>query len=180
MHRGYSGYFVEEGFVGRGGVVRSSLEPKEIPLKPLPPLNSEAELVESRSEAFVGDYLTLSEQARVHEAQGPEERSLRANLIWCGKESALKVLRTGLRRDTRSVEVSFPEAPAVEGWQALLVRATEGAEFPGWWRRFGAFVLTVAASAEIDPPRALVDPPGLANAVPAHQWLRSRLPGGQR
>ena len=33
-----------------------------------------------------------------------------ANLIWSAKESGLKVLRTGLRRDTRSVEVVVGEA----------------------------------------------------------------------
>jgi 4'-phosphopantetheinyl transferase len=72
------------------------------------------------------------------------------------------------------VEVSFPDEPRVEGWAALLVRATEGTEFPGWWRRFGAFVLTVAASRSIEPPCPLVEPPGLETAEPAHAWLRRR------
>ena len=56
----------------------------------------------------------------------------------------------------------------------MLVRATEGTEFPGWWKRFGAFVLTVAASGPIEPPRPLVDPPGLETAAPGHAWLRRR------
>ena len=103
-----------------------------------------------------------------------EARELLANLVWCGKESALKVLRTGLRRDTRSVEVSFPDGPRVDGWAPLSVRAFEGTVFPGWWQRFGAFVLTVAATEPFAPPRPLVDPPGLATAVPAHSWLRER------
>ena len=97
-----------------------------------------------------------------------------ANLVWCGKESALKVLRTGLRRDTRSVEVSFPDGPKVDGWAPMSVRAVEGTVFPGWWQRFGAFVLTVAATEPFAPPRPLVDPPGLATAVPAHSWLPER------
>ena len=94
--------------------------------------------------------------------------------MWCGKESALKVLRTGLRRDTRSVEVSFPEGGAVDGWAPMSVRAVEGTVFPGWWQRFGAFVLTVAATEPFAPPRPLLDPPGLATAAPAHSWLSGR------
>ncbi len=141
-------------------------------------LGVDLELVEPRSDAFVTDFLTPSEQRLVGEAADPEEHGLRANLIWCGKESALKVLRTGLRRDTRSVEVSFPEARSVDGWTAMLVRASEGTEFPGWWKRFGAFVLTVAASAPVEPPRPLAEPPGLETAVPAHRWMKPGSPGG--
>ncbi len=137
---------------------------------PGPALGCDLELVEPRSERFVADYLTAAEQALVAAAPEGEARHLQANLIWCGKESALKVLRTGLRRDTRSVEVSFPPGPPVGGWQALSVRAVEGATFPGWWQCFGAFVLTVAATAPFPPPVSLVDPPGLASATPAHGW----------
>ena len=137
-------------------------------------LGCDLELVEPRSDAFVGDYLTPTEQRLV--AAAGRERDLLANLIWCGKESALKVLRTGLRRDTRSVEVSFPEGGAVDGWAPMSVRAVEGTVFPGWWQRFGAFVLTLAATEPFDPPRPLLDPPGLATAAPAHSWLSGRPP----
>ena len=143
-------------------------------------LGCDLELVEPRSESFVADYLTASEQAIVTRAPTPEERDLRANLIWCGKESALKVLRTGLRRDTRSVEVSFPDNPPVDGWAPMAVRAVEGANFSAWWRRYGDFLLTVAASRPIEPPRSLVDPPGLATAVPSHVWLRRSFSGDAR
>lgn len=133
-------------------------------------LGCDLELVEPRSDAFVADYLTPSEQAFVG-AKGAE-RDLAANLVWCGKESALKVLRTGLRRDTRSVEVSFPGAPAVDGWAPMSVRTVEGPVFPGWWQRFGSFVLTLAATAPFDPPRPLASPPGLATAKPDESWRR--------
>jgi 4'-phosphopantetheinyl transferase len=132
-------------------------------------LGCDLELVEPRSEPFVLDYLTRSEQELVLAADG-EARALLANLVWCGKEAALKVLRTGLRRDTRSVEVSFPSEPAVAGWQPLQVRAVEGTTFPGWWQRFGHFVLTVAAARPFEPPSPLVQPPGLASAEPAESW----------
>ena len=64
------------------------------------------ELVEPRSALFVRDYFTAAERERVAAAPAREHDEL-ANLIWCAKESALKVLRTGLRRDTRSVEVEL-------------------------------------------------------------------------
>ena len=131
-------------------------------------LGCDLELVEPRSDAFVGDFLTPAEQGLV--AAAGAERDLVANLVWCGKESALKVLRTGLRRDTRSVEVSFPEGGTVDGWAPMSVRAVEGTVFPGWWQRFGAFVLTVAATEPFAPPRPLVDPPGLATALPGESW----------
>ena len=137
-------------------------------------LGCDLEIVEPRSDAFVADFLTPAEQRLVASAGDGEARDLVANLVWCGKESALKVLRTGLRRDTRSVEVSFQDGPRVDGWAPLSVRAFEGTVFPGWWQRFGAFVLTVAATEPFAPPRPLVDPPGLATAVPAHAWLSER------
>jgi 4'-phosphopantetheinyl transferase len=143
-------------------------------------LGVDLELVEPRSDAFVADYMTGAEQRFVGESPDREEHGLRANLIWCGKESALKVLRTGLRRDTRSVEVSFPDTPRVEGWSAMSVRAVEDVEYPGWWRRYGDFLLTVAATEAFSPPRPLVDPPRLATAVPAHAWLGRSSTGGEQ
>lgn len=141
---------------------------------PATALGCDLELVEPRSNAFVADFLTAAEQGLVAVAGAGEARDLLANLVWCGKESALKVLRTGLRRDTRSVEVSFPEGGAVDGWAPMSVRAVEGTIFPGWWQRFGAFVLTLAATEPFGPPRPLLDPPGLATAAPAHSWLSGR------
>jgi 4'-phosphopantetheinyl transferase len=135
-------------------------------------LGCDLELVEPRSDAFLADFLTPAEQRLVAEAGA--ERDLVANLVWCGKESALKVLRTGLRRDTRSVEVSFPEGDRRDGWAPMSVRAAEGAIFPGWWQRFGAFVLTVAAAEPFAPPRPLADPPGLATALPSDSWRAPR------
>lgn len=133
-------------------------------------LGCDLELVEPRSDAFVADYLTPSEQAFV--AAAGAGRDLAANLVWCGKESALKVLRTGLRRDTRSVEASFPAGALVDGWAPMSVRTVEGPVFPGWWQRFGAFVLTLAATAPFGPPRPLASPPGLATARPDESWRR--------
>ena len=129
-------------------------------------LGCDLELVEPRSDAFVSDYLTPAEQALVRSAATDDGRALLANLVWCGKESSLKVLRTGLRRDTRSVEVSLPAGAPVDGWQPLAVATAEGDVHHGWWQRFGSFVLTVAATEPFAPPLPLVDPPSLATAPP--------------
>lgn len=126
------------------------------------------EIVEERSAEFVADWFTPHERRLVHRAG--EHRNVVANLVWSAKESALKVLQTGLRRDTRTVEVRL-DGDLVAGWRALTVRSTEGGEFPGWWCRHGEFLLTVAADAELPPPAALREPTPLAEAVPTDRWL---------
>jgi 4'-phosphopantetheinyl transferase len=134
------------------------------------------ELVEPRSPGFVDDFLTTTEQHLVGSCVAGEERDAVINLIWSAKESALKVLGTGLRRDTRTLEVT-PVAPGGDGWGALTVRAVEGTVFPGWWRREGRFVLTVATRVAVLPPAALGDPAVLALAEPRHSWLERPLHG---
>jgi 4'-phosphopantetheinyl transferase len=129
------------------------------------------ELVEPRSDAFVRDWFTRSEQDVVFGAEAGEARHLLANLVWSAKESALKVLETGLRRDTRSVEVDLMEAVGRERWAHLMVRAEEGAAFPGWWRRYGDFLLTFAADGHTGQPVSLEEPSRLATATPSHSWM---------
>ncbi|GAA3560432.1 hypothetical protein GCM10022419_046340 [Nonomuraea rosea] len=127
------------------------------------------ELVEPRTARFVADYFTSGEQKVI----GADP--LLANLLWSAKESALKVLRTGLRRDTRSVEVSLGCGLPSGGWSRFTVRAAEGRLLYGWWRRFGEFVLTTAADAPIPAPSCMEDPPALASAAPSHTWLARPL-----
>jgi 4'-phosphopantetheinyl transferase len=128
------------------------------------------ELVEPRSPAFMRDFLTAAEQRFVAARAAGDERDAAANVIWSAKESALKLLRTGLRLDTRSVQVTVG-APGRDGWGPLSVRGAEGPPIAGWWRREGAFLLTVATTGPSPQPVAL-DPPGvLATATPRHSWL---------
>ena len=108
------------------------------------------ELVEHRSPAFVADYFTAAEQALAHAAPSEGDWQRVTNLIWSAKESALKVLRTGLRRDTRSVEVTLGDGVG-EDWVPLTVRSAEGSTFSGWWRQYGTFILTVAAAEPAGP-----------------------------
>lgn len=113
-------------------------------------LGCDLEAVEPRSEAFVRDYFTAAEAAWVLAADAAD-RALLANLVWSAKESALKALRTGLRRDTRSVEVELGGDAGSGGWHPMAVRPVEAAEpLGGWWRREGAAIVTLVAA---PPPR---------------------------
>ena len=139
------------------------------PMEPLA-VGCDLELVEPRSPGFVDDFLTTTEQRLVGLCVAGEERDAVVNLIWSAKESALKVLGTGLRRDTRTLDVT-PAPPRGDGWGTLAIRAVEGTVFPGWWRREGRFLVTIATRVAAPPPAALGDPGALAAAVPRHSWL---------
>ncbi len=134
------------------------------------------EIVEPRTDGFVSDFLTADEQARVRALANREAQDAAANLYWSAKEAALKVLRTGLRADTRTVEVLPSQAIRPDGWASLEVRHTpSGRVFPGWWRIDGVFVLTIAADDRSAlaqaPPQVLADSADLTGAEPTHSWL---------
>ncbi len=140
-------------------------------------LGIDLELVEPRSDGFVADYFTAPERERVAAAGSELERDRLANLIWCAKESALKVLGEGLRRDTRDVSV-WLEGDDPDAWQPLRVDESGGARFRGWWRCFGPFVLTLAADAPLAEPASILEPPALLDATPRHSWLEQPLVSG--
>jgi 4'-phosphopantetheinyl transferase len=135
------------------------------------PLGIDLELVEPRSDAFVGDFFTAGEVAGVRGLPAGEARDEAANLIWSAKESALKVLKVGLRADTRDVEVDFSQERRADGWAPLAVTGRDGAAFPGWWRRDGVFLLTLTGRQLAPPPVQLEGGGNLAEAVPLHSWL---------
>jgi 4'-phosphopantetheinyl transferase len=139
------------------------------------PLGIDLELVEPRSAAFVDDFFTARESAAVRDLPAGEARDLVANLIWSAKEAALKVLKVGLRADTRDVDVEIDWLHRPDGWAALTVRHRDGAEFPGWWRRDGAFLLTLARKDPFSPPVPIPGGAALADAVPVHSWLTQPL-----
>jgi|SRR5271167_838861 len=120
-------------------------------------IGCDLEMVEPRSDAFVADYFTVEEQALLARSSASDRNRLLA-LIWSGKESALKALRTGLRLDTRSVIVSPSVASSdVNGWSPLCVRYTGadsigGQVFHGWWQHADNIVRTVVAAPPPDPP----------------------------
>jgi 4'-phosphopantetheinyl transferase len=137
------------------------------------------EIVEPRSDGFVSDFLTPAEQAVVAADPSRDWHDAAANLIWSAKESALKVLRTGLRADTRTVEVVLEDPTGISAgagqWQRLSV-ASGARRFPGWWRRDGVFLLTVvAASGLAESPQELPGSADLTRAQPIHSWVTHPL-----
>jgi 4'-phosphopantetheinyl transferase len=114
------------------------------------------EMIQSHGSQFIDDYLRIEEKGRIAQAPVEQQPFLRI-LVWSAKESALKCLREGLRRDTRSVNVEFSGEGSLE-WNPLAVHCLETSRrFHGWWRREGAYVLTVTAEAHIARPLELVD-----------------------
>jgi 4'-phosphopantetheinyl transferase len=134
-------------------------------------IGCDLELVEPRSEGFVRDWFTPAERTLMARTPAGDDWDMFANVLWSAKESALKVLQTGLRRDTRSVEVQLLDHDGDGKWARFSVVADEGTTFHGWWRRYGSFVLTVAGDAEFAPPLGIEEPPRLATATPSHGWL---------
>ena len=137
-------------------------------------VGADLEIVEKRSEYFVNDYFTLPEQAYIHaqrDAAGQDGWDASANLLWSAKEAALKVLRVGLRADTRSVEVTLDLQARPDGWAALSIAASSGEAFPGWWRRDGVYLLTLAARVPHQPPARLDGGSDLAHGIPTHSWI---------
>ena len=132
------------------------------------------EVVEPRSEGFLTDFLTRAEQDWVSGPAVEDERLGRdaaANLVWSAKEAALKVLRLGLRADTRWVEVAVASEPRSDGWARFTATWHGGRVLPGWWRREGAYLLTVAAADEVQPPVVLPGAADLGRASPVHSWV---------
>lgn len=118
-------------------------------------LGCDAELVQPRDEGLLSDFFLFDEAALVRGAR-VEERAVLANLIWSAKESALKAMREGMRRDTRSVRASLVPDGVEGGWTSLRVRCLESArEFAGWWRLDHDLALTVVADPPSPPPLPL-------------------------
>lgn len=109
-------------------------------------IGCDLEAIETRTQRFVDDFFTESERSALDAAPLPS-RSRHVALIWSAKESALKALRVGLRRDTRNAEVVIDD-PCASGdlWSSFLVAVSpEGRRLVGWWRQIEGHVLTVAS-----------------------------------
>jgi len=108
------------------------------------PVGVDLEHIEPRSAAFVRDYLTDGEQSWVM-ALGDDGVSLGANLIWSAKEAALKALRCGLRRDTRSVEVTVGDD------RLVVYDSATGATLEGFWHIRDEHIVTVVTASLYKP-----------------------------
>lgn len=149
----------------RGGRAVCALSPALSPA-----IGVDLERVEPRSRAFVEDFFTAGEAARVW-ACPPERRDTLVTAIWSAKEAVLKAFREGLRIDTRAVEVrhvagldapgtgttveALPvpglqrvgDGPASVDWRPVQIEsAVPGAlRIAAWWQPEGDSVLTMAA-----------------------------------
>jgi phosphopantetheinyl transferase (holo-ACP synthase) len=117
-------------------------------------LGGDLEVVEPRSAALVGDFFTEGERAR-WEAAAPDDRDALAGLVWSAKESALKALGEGLRRDTRSVEVEIAAEADAQGWRTIAAHLAEGGALGGHARIDGTRILTIVAIGVTTPPEPL-------------------------
>lgn len=107
-------------------------------------IGCDLEKVEPRSEAFLGDYFTQKEQVWIHSSPQQEHPKL-TNLIWSAKESVLKVLKVGLREDTRTVQIHLDQEPESGEWSrfsAFYLKSNQ--RFTGWWKTKGQSILTIA------------------------------------
>jgi 4'-phosphopantetheinyl transferase len=149
----------------RGGRAVCALSPALSPA-----IGVDLERVEPRARAFVTDFFTANEAARVW-ACPAERRDALVTAMWSAKEAVLKAFRHGLRMDTRAVEVRHVagldadgdplmaeplpalalhrvgQAPGPAGWRPVQIAcAVPGAlRIAAWWQPEGDSVLTMAA-----------------------------------
>jgi len=113
------------------------------------------ERVEARAAALVEDFFAPEEQARIA-ALPPENQDLAVTLAWSAKESALKLLRTGLRADTRTVVARWCDARPHAAWSPLEVCVPAAAEpLSGWWQMLDEFILTAVSEPGAPAPSPL-------------------------
>lgn len=114
-------------------------------------LGCDLEEIRPREKNFADDYFTHDELRIVASAADADRASI-VTLIWSAKESALKALRQGLRRDTRSVKVDLFEKESA-GWKSLAVTDLESSRiFSGWYRDSDQWVRTIATYPPTEAP----------------------------
>jgi len=118
------------------------------------PLGCDIEVIEPRSQAFVGDYFCAEEQACLAGATDEAQRDRMAAMFWSAKESALKNFQVGLKMDVRSLTVltdsiadfSLPCCPAVR-WHGMTIEVPHCKTLRGWWSLTANFVRTIVSEA---------------------------------
>ena len=108
------------------------------------------ELIETKSVAFINDYFTADEAACVF-ALPSAEQPLAASLVWSAKEALLKAMQTGLRIDTRQVEVAFIDLIINESWHPLqIVHCPSSAETQTlFWLFQPPYIITLAMLSDV-------------------------------
>ncbi len=115
-------------------------------------LGCDIERIEPRGGRFVGDYFTPAEARLVERAPEPT-RPFLATLVWSAKESALKARRTGLRADTRTIEVRLAGDRAGGRCGLLSLRCTDPVEkLRGCWWVGDGFIHTIVTGDDACDP----------------------------
>lgn len=118
-------------------------------------LGCDLERIEPRRGVFVADYFTAAERDAVAHTDAAR-RDAAVTAIWSAKESALKALRTGLRRDTRSIEVLVDDIPEAGEWIPISITdVSTGARLSCWWTTMkdgrARYAITIAADTVFAP-----------------------------
>lgn len=111
----------------------------------VPEPGCDIELIETRRPSFVETFFTDKETQLVDQSD-PQFRDTLVTMIWSAKESTLKALGTGLRADTRGIEVTPADDSVSSGWHTADVIAGNAQPFLCFWRLDGQFVLSVSAT----------------------------------
>ena len=98
-----------------------------------------------------------------------QKNKMRSWAEWSTLQVAGRMER--LRADTRWVEVAVDQLPRGDGWARTTTTWRGGRVIPGWWRRDGAYLLTVAAPGDLQPPSALPGAVDRGQASPVHSWV---------
>ncbi len=109
------------------------------------PVGCDLERIEKKSLDFFEDYFTPEEIIFCRQTSRITY-PIACYLVWCAKETALKILREGLRRDTRSIQIKA-EFPAEETEWARWIghcRITSRT-FHGFWRYDKEFMYTIGS-----------------------------------
>lgn len=115
------------------------------------------EWIEPREDIFSRDYFTPEEITL--SAQVPAaEKNLFVNLIWSAKETTLKILREGLRLDTRSISIRPEFLVPKEAWNPWTGQCLGSSRiFSGWWCSVDGFVYTLGSDRPTASP-SIVSP----------------------
>lgn len=111
---------------------------------PLIKFGIDLDLIAPRADSFLDTYLTQSELRWVRSTH-EDERVIVGNLIWSAKEAVLKALQTGLRVDTREIEITTDGSPLVDSWYRFEVNKNNDRKnnWQGFWRKEGEMILTL-------------------------------------
>jgi 4'-phosphopantetheinyl transferase len=103
------------------------------------------EMIEPKPASFIEDYFTINEKNLVYQ-QKPEDQPVISSLIWSAKEAVMKALQTGLRIDTRQIEIRMPFTLEKKDWNSLEI-----SNYPGgyqsayvFWKRTESMIITLA------------------------------------